>query len=534
MIKIYRYLIVLLWMIGAAYASTDRTADDRLRNDLLHFARSLAQSHFTGTPVALPASIVLDGNWTVSVTPYLHGGPLGTGTGQSHLLYRAVIDAVGGVLSTSGDRHPDEEAIRDSRLLIAFSRPGTEDNALIEYRGNAEELIGDVVTVRHVDREMIYAKIMAAKAYLLRAMDEKTHGFHKLYTAENGTFDRRVLTTYSSSALYSLLKLNDLERDGNIARLIPLIADFILSMQLREGPYKGAFHYSLSLESGEKDYRFVVGTTSKTIFTLLELYRRTNDIRYLDAARSAADWLLSMRNPDGSVINQVQLENGQPVFDRRYSNLYTGEVLSALSRMYAATSDSRYFEAAQILADNFRKRAERDAYFLTDDYRSPTDAVPTSWGVMSLLDFYKISGNDLYKEVLRRCLGEILKRQKNDPDDMKNYGRIGTGQNTSGNGWINEVTSEVYLTCQKEHWTGCMTYKESMLKMVRWLMQNTYTEANTYFLKAPDKAIGGLIRSYTREEVRTDAVCHGVNGYINLYNSGMEAPVQREKRREDP
>ena len=534
MIRIYRYLIVLLWMMGAAYASTDRTADDRLRNDLLVFARSLTQSHFTGTPVALPASIALDGNWTVSVTPYLRGEPLGSGTGESHPLYGAVIDAVGKLLSTPGQRYPHEKDLRDARFLIAFARPGTKENALIEYRGKAEELIGDVVAVRRVDEETIYTKIMAAKAYLLRAMDEKTHGFHKLYTADSGTFDRRVLTTYSSSALYSLLKLNDLKQDGNIVRLIPLIADFILSMQLHEGPYKGAFHYSLSLESGEKDGRFVVGTASKTIFTLLELHRRTDDIRYLDAARSAADWLLSMRNPDGSVINQVKIENGRPVFDRRYSNLYTGEVLSALSRMYAATSDSRYYDAAEILANNFLKRAERDAYFLTDDYRSPTDAVPTSWGVMSLLDFYKISGNDLYKKVLRICLGEILKRQKNDPDDMKNYGRIGTGQNTSGNGWINEVTSEVYLTCKKEQWTGCMTYREPMQKMMRWLMQNTYSEANTYFLKAPEKAIGGLIRSYKREEVRTDAVCHGVNGYINFYNSATESPAQCKERRGYP
>jgi len=362
---------------------------------------------------------------------------------------------------------------------------------------------------------------MEAKAYLLRAMDQKTHGFHKLYDATSGTFDTRVITTYSSSSLYSLLKLNDLQRDERIVKLIPKIADFILSMQVHEGPHKGAFHYSLSLKSGKKDHRFVVGTVSKTIFTLLELYGRTEDKRYLDSAVLAADWLLTMRNTDGTVINQVKIKNGEPVFDRRYSNLYTGEVLSAFSRIYAATSDQRYYNAAKILADNFLKKAENDGYFLQDDYRKPTDSVPTSWGVMSLLDFYKISGNEVYKKASLKCLDEILKKQHTDPNDLKNYGRIGTGQYTSGIGWINEVTSEVYLLCKKEKWKGCLIYQEPMLKMMRWLIQNTYSEANTYFLKEPEKAIGGLIRSSTSEEVRTDAVCHGVNGYINLFKSGI-------------
>ena len=524
--KFYRCLVVVFWLISSGFAATIgsgnavSSTDEAIRNDVLVYTRSVVKTSFSGTPVSPPKAMAIDGNWTVSVTPYLHGEAIGTGTGKGYVLRRAVENAVQDLLSGPGHTHPGEKELRDARFMISFSRSESQRYALIEYRGKAEALTGDVVVISHIDRDLIYGKIMDAKAYLLRAMDKNTHGFHKLYDAAGGTFDNKVLTTYSSSALYSLLKLNDLQRDERIVRQIPLIADFILSMQVREGRNKGAFHYSLSLETGEKDNRFVVGTVSKTIFTLLELYRRTGDKRYLEAAGSAADWLLRMRNPDGTVINQVKVENGLSVFDRRYSNLYTGEVLSAFSRMYAATGDKRYDDAAKILADNFVKKAEDDAYFLTDDYRSPTDAVPTSWAAMSLLDFYKISGNKLYQNVSLKCLDTVLKRQNDNPDDLQNYGRIGAAQHTSGIGWINEVTSEVYLSCRQEHGAECMKYKEPMLKMMRWLIQNTYSEANTYFLKAPEKAVGGLIRDYTGEEVRTDAVCHGVNGYINLLNSG--------------
>ena len=525
--NLYRSLIVVVWLLNAGFASTVTAAntvsvtEEKIRNEVLHFARSVARSHFSGAPVSHPGAIALEGNWSVSVTPYLHGMAICTGSGKGKMLHQAVENAVHDLIAARGHTDLSEEDLRDARFMISFSRSGSKEHALIEYKGEAKELLNDVVAIRHLDNDMIYSRIMEAKAYLLRAMDQNTHGFHKLYSAISATFDNRVITTYTSSSLYSLLKLNDLQRDERIVRLIPLIADFILSMQVHEGEQKGAFHYSLSLESGEKDHRFVVGTVSKTIFTLLELYARTEDKRYLDSAVLAADWLLTMRNPDGSVINQVKIKNGEAVFERRYSTLYTGEVLSAFSRMYAATSDPRYYKAAEILAGNFLIRAEKDGYFLKDDYRTPTDSVPTSWGVMSLLDFYKISGNELYKKASLKCLNEILKRQHNDPNDLKNYGRIGTGQYTSGIGWINEVTSEVYLLCREENWKGCMTYKAPMMKMMRWLIQNTYSEANTYFLREPEKAIGGLIRSSTKEEVRTDAVCHGVNGYINLFKSGI-------------
>ena len=34
--------------------------------------------------------------------------------------------------------------------------------------------------------------------------------------------------------------------------------------------------------------------------------------------------------------------------------------------------------------------------------------------------------------------------------------------------------------------------------------------------KIPVRAIGGLPRNFALQEVRTVAVCHGVNGYLNM------------------
>ena len=47
----------------------------------------------------------------------------------------------------------------------------------------------------------------------------------------------------------------------------------------------------------------MVGSVSKTVFTLLELSRRNNrESRYLDAAKRAGEWLLTRVQNDGDVL----------------------------------------------------------------------------------------------------------------------------------------------------------------------------------------------------------------------------------------
>ena len=70
----------------------------------------------------------------------------------------------------------------------------------------------------------------------------------------------------------------------------------------------GAFYYSYFLESKEKEKKFVVGTTSKTIFTLLKLYELTNDDKYLESAELGADWLATMQKSDGSMKPYIRYD----------------------------------------------------------------------------------------------------------------------------------------------------------------------------------------------------------------------------------
>ena len=359
-----------------------------------------------------------------------------------------------------------------------------------------------------VDENQILRQIEAGKNYLLRVMDPEWHAFHKRYDCLRDDSGSRLRTIYTASSLYTLLKVYRLTHDEDIARQIPGIAGFLLSMQNHEGENRGAFHYSFDTKTLKKEPRFVTGTASKTIFTMLEMFRFTQDPVYLESAKEAGQWLLRMQNADGSAAAQAVSRDEKWVNVQKFSFLYNGQVLSALSRLYRVTSDPTYYEAASKIARLVIAKAEAQHYWVGDEYRRP-NPVSTSWVIMSLLDFYKAGRDRASLETILKSSNELLKHQHTDPEDPANYGRYQGSETTSGNGWICEVLGEAYNFSAEK-------YKNAILLGVRWLIRNTYTEENTRGFKNPAMPVGGLIRSPSEASVRTDAVCHGVNGYIGI------------------
>lgn len=453
---------------------------------------------------------------------------------QGNLLLKAGAEAVGlgAALAGAVDEAKRQSKvtagqIKESRLFISAINKNGGGFSLVEYQGRALEVTGkDMVAVRSVDKELIRAKIREGKEYLLRVMDPQYHGFYKLYDALRDTPQKRLRTIYSASSLWTLMRINDWEADERITQRIQSVAEFLFFMQAGEGPMKGAFHYSFSPKNSSKKPLFVVGTASKTIFTLLDLYRRLGDNRYLEAAQRAGDWLLTTQKENGTVTATYQYKDGKWIEGKRFSTLYHGQVLSALSRLYRVTHDDKYLAGAAKLADIIIKRARSQNYFLQDDYRFPTDPVPTTWGIMSLLDYYKATANPEAKEVLWNLANQVMARQHKNTKDIASYGQYDRTA-SSGSGWINEVFSELYLYGLQEGWNreDLMRIKQSTLLVTRWLIQNTYSAENTYFLKNPQNAVGGLIRNPREETVRTDAVCHGVNGYLYMLDQWPEGTL---------
>lgn len=370
-------------------------------------------------------------------------------------------------------------------------------------------------------KNLIEEKIEQGKEFLLRMEDEEKHGFHKYYYALKDEFEERLHTVYSASIIYTLLKIYDFDGDQRILEKVPEWGEFLLSMQSQEGKTKGAFHYSYYLDYNPpatqdiKEQKFVVGTAALSIFTLLDLYQRTREVKYLESAKLAGDWLLTMQQDDGVMKSHQRYRDGEWYYGTKESLLYNGQVLSALSRLYNTTQEEKYKNSAERIAKHFEKRVGEEGCFLGDEYRS-ANPISSAWVVMSLLDFYKVNPEEKYKEIILNCSRELVGRQMTETTNPLYQGRWNLAFSTSGNGWLAEVMMEMYHFCKSENMAGCQDYKTAVIKVIGWLMQFTYSEENSAFLPNPQLAIGGIFWGYDDKYVRTDSVCHALNSYVGI------------------
>lgn len=413
------------------------------------------------------------------------------------------------------------------RLFLTVKGPSI-NGALIEYQGKALKIVGDVTSIASVDRARVLAVVREQRDYLLRQIDPVHHGFFKVYSARFDRRQERLRATYTASAIWTLLQMRDVEADQRIDAAIGPAADFLLSMQVTEGPHRGAFHYSFDPATGNKRQRFVVGTVSKTVFTLLELSRRSGDARYLEAAKRAGEWLLTRVQKDGRVLALTSQSPSTGVWTTytRQSVLYSSEVLSALSRLYGATGDRRYRRGADRIAKLLVAQGEANGFVFGDDFRSP-NTISTSWVAMALIDYTAAIPSSSMERALFDAAHQVVLRQHIIQNNLLEDGRYFDTWSTSGNGWMNEVLVPVYQRCIARGRAHCARYREALQRTSRWLVQNTYSPENSYHIPNPERARGGAIRNSKVEAVRTDAVCHAGNSLIGMLNimATEKAPV---------
>ncbi|MCX4186315.1 hypothetical protein [Methylophaga sp. OBS4] len=491
------------------------------RAQVIDFVKGFASQHFSDVPFEELDQLEKQWNnsyqlthWNIEVTAYYQGQLAGQGEATGKDLTSTLKQATN--LAMQATDKTAASTLEDYRFKVNFDYHPAKSYTLIDYQDHGLELLGNRVAVRQLDVEALKKQIKDSQAYLLRHMHPDYAGFFKFYDADKDTSQTLLRTTYTATALYTLIKLYQYQKDLALESYFKDIASFLLDRQLKTGPNAGGFEYGFNPETQESTCRIVVGTTSKTVFTLLlmhELY--PDEKQYLDAARAAGDWLLSTIKEDGHVTPIAKCNGEESESEDKHSFLYTGQVLSALSRLYAQTEDERYLDGARKIAGLFLTDVATQGPLVADDYRPP-NSISSSWVMMSLLDLAKVDPAPAYLTTINQIADMLLSRQIDNPDDAFNHGRYLDAMTTSGNGWINEVMGELHKFCKAQASDDCQPYRQAMRHTSRWLVQNAYNETNSFNIKNPERALGGFITNFNTRTVRTDAVCHGLNGLVRL------------------
>ena len=491
--------------------------NDKFRNSVIGFVREIADNYSIDQPIQHPLELEMQGDWKIETTIYHNGEIKGKGEEENEILSLALEEATQRAFNDEKFKSLTKEDINNVKFLVNFKN---RKFSFIEHNGEGKELTYDSVIIRNLDKDLILQKIEQGKEFLFSTEKKDEHGFYKKYDVLNDNWGDRLHTVYSASIIYTFLYIYDFDKDENILEYVPDWGNYLLSMQNKDQGDKryGAFHYSYYFGNKEKELKFVVGTSALSIFTLLRLYDLTADDKYLESAKLAGDWLTTMQNSDGTMKPYVRYSDGKWLYGKQESLLYEGQVLSSLSKLYNVTGDKKYYDAAEGIAKRFaNKYEEAGRNYVQGEYRSK-NPISNSWVVMSLMDFYKTNKDDYYKDIVFELSSIVLGRQQKDTDDLLNYGRWDGAYSTSGIGWICEVMTDTCRFCKEQKRGDCDKYKEAVVRGIRWLIQNTYSEENTFFLENPERTIGGLFWNRSNKYIRTDSVCHALNGYTRIIN----------------
>ena len=498
--------------------------NDKFRNSAIRFVREVAENSFDGDSTKYPEELEIKGDWQIDITLYFQGEIKGEGSSNDEILSLALEEATKNTLKDKRYEELIKEDIKTANFLVTLSNSSGQPFSFIEYNGEGREVVNDLIIIRNLDKDLIREEIKQGKEFLFNiAQNKEEYGFYKKYDVLTDSFENRLHTVYSASIIYTFLYIYDYDKDEKILEHMSDWADFLLSMQNKDKEDKryGAFHYSYYLDTKEKEKRFVVGTSALSIFTLLRLYDLTGDSKYLESAKLAGNWLTTMQRADGVIKPYTRYsDDGKWVYGKKESLLYEGQVLSSLSKLYKATGQQKYYDTAEKIAQRFVQKYEKEGgNYVEGEYRKK-NPISNAWVVMSLMDFYEAKENEYYKSIIFDLSDKILRNQINDINDPLNHGRWKGAYSTSGIGWISEVSGDVYRFCkeQSEGAPDCNKYKNAVVGAIRWLIQNTYSEENTFFLKNSEKAIGGLFWNEKNKYVRTDSVCHALNGYTRIIN----------------
>ena len=528
--------------VPAPVAARAPLQSDVFRDDVIRFVRATA-NHLVLEQTA-PDADSLDRRWSepyrykqwsLHVSAYHQGKLIGSGNAAAPTIAPALQLATTRSMSALADEPNAASLLSGVRFVVSFDYLPDRHYDVIEYAGQGLEWFGQRTLVNQIDAASLNAQIQASKRYLLRMQNPEHHAWFRLYDARSDQDQPKLRTIYTASSLLALLRLNRLQPDAEIQNIIQPTLAFLHSMQLREGPQAGALHYSMNALTGDTNCRLMAGTASKTIFTWLQLHREGLDDDALPAAIRAGDWLLTLVGEDGAVSPKVVCRGSEWEVTRRQSFLYSGQVLSALSRLYAVTRDERYYAAATRIADRTLAALVRQHGFVGDDYRVP-NSISTSWVAASLNDYADINPAAPYLEAIDQAMAQVLWRQILDTDDRFDHGRFLDTMSSSGNGWINEVIGVLHQSCIDRGRPLCERYIGPMVAGSRWLLQNSYNAANSLLLPNPARAEGGMIGSIRRSAVRTDAVGHALNGLMSLalVKTGDPGPwLQLPERRFD-
>lgn len=361
----------------------------------------------------------------------------------------------------------------------------------------------------------------AAADYIVRIIGEDgRHNYrydaHKDRDARSYNMLRHCGTTYSLAQAYE--RFRDPAYKAACERSF---AYLMTRTELREEAGHWGPNYRFILE----DRMAKLGGSGLALVAMCQYTEATGDLRYLETMREFARFILKMQDQEsGKLISYFDYGPTAEVPEED-SIYYPGEALYGLGKFYFIDPDPKWLDAAN-----------KGAYWLIFDRdadKKPLSLPHDHWLMMALSYLYAHTEDPAYKE---HCMniGRAIENKFRGPDhdwveDYPDY--LGTYYRTA------RVTP---VACRVEGTVGGVDLCKLAGDDYEWLLRIAQTSAgfsmtlqfdpvNSFYLRNPRKALGGLKEGIYENAIRNDYVQHNLSGFIGVERhlraqDGIELP----------
>lgn len=193
-------------------------------------------------------------------------------------------------------------------------------------------------------------------------------------------------------------------------------ADWLVSVQDQDGPWL-RFGSTVTVQS-------VNTYNTRVAWALLEVHRVTNECKYLEAARNNLQWAILQQIPNGWLRNNCLLDNNQP---------YTHTIAYAMRGFLEAAAyleDERYLNAARLIFAGLQPHIKWDGFLSArfDKHWQPTTSYCCLTGnaqlAINAYRLFELTSEDRYIEKARTLLQFVLRTQETRSADENIRGGI--------------------------------------------------------------------------------------------------------------
>lgn len=351
--------------------------------------------------------------------------------------------------------------------------------------------------VSELNRERLLAAARSGGDYLVRV--QKPDGsFHYYYDAAQDRFDsRRYNIIRHAGATLSLLDLYKVTREVRYLESARR-AMYFLKTRFRGGRGHNTI-YVLDYDGKAK-----LGANGLALVALAREIQLDPKFADRKSAASLANLILAMQRKDGSFETRFRIRQDEP--SGTASLYYPGEAMLGLIRLFELNHDKQLLEAARRAAD-----------FLIESQRTMSSLPADAWLMQALEALYKIGNEKKYAEHTLALAEAMIADQYTDNDPENYAGGFGPGSPRATPAASRaEGLVSAYRIARLTGDPRASRIAASLKASAGFQLAQQFTARSNAQVPNPRRAAGGFREGLTSMKIRIDFVQHNISSLLGI------------------